>query len=201
MSGKQDSQNIISYLPQHCGWGWEENGRDLRPSQGGTEKKQPCSLVPQKQNLDFLCSLFPKIACCSPEKIPLFPCSTNPLGGPQICFVLSRFILKLALANIVSGVHVPPPPPPLASQTTHLTSIPTCPNQNPHVPTSIPTCPNKHPHMSQPEVCCYQMIKCNSMGHAGVQGTKHGPSSKSPLGNPGEEFFFSPELSVIKMMK
>ena len=46
----------------------------------------PCSprktgLVPQKQNLDFLCSLFPKIACvplfplflglCSPEKIAL----------------------------------------------------------------------------------------------------------------------------------
>ena len=32
------------------------------------KKKRPCSLVPQKQNLDFLCSLFPKIAC-----VPLFP--------------------------------------------------------------------------------------------------------------------------------
>ena len=53
-------------------------------------------LVPQKQNLDFLCSLFPKIASvplfplflglCSPDplkKMPLFPCSPKPLGGPQ----------------------------------------------------------------------------------------------------------------------
>ena len=42
-------------------------------------KKRHCSLVPQKQNFDFLCSLFPKIAC-----VPLFPlflglCSPVPL--------------------------------------------------------------------------------------------------------------------------
>ena len=49
-------------------------------------------LVPQKQNLDFVCSQFPKIACvplfplflgflfpCSPEKkMPLFPCPESP---------------------------------------------------------------------------------------------------------------------------
>ena len=42
-------------------------------------------LVPQKQNLDFLCPLFPKIAVfpCSPEKIALVPLFPKPLGGPQ----------------------------------------------------------------------------------------------------------------------
>ena len=54
----------------------------------------PCSLVPQKQNLDFLCSLFPKIArvslfplflgLCFPvplRKLPLFLCSPKPWAG------------------------------------------------------------------------------------------------------------------------
>ena len=81
----------------------------LRPSQGCVcgggvpvplfpRKRWPCSLVPQKQNLDFLCSLFPKIACaplfplflglCSPvplKQLPLFPCSPKPLGGLHCC--------------------------------------------------------------------------------------------------------------------
>ena len=55
-------------------------------------KTWPCFFVPPKQNLDYLCSLFPNIACvpmfhlflglCSPEKLPLFPCSPKPLGEP-----------------------------------------------------------------------------------------------------------------------
>ena len=57
----------------------------------------PSFLVPQIQNLDFLCSLFPKIAFISMfpsfsapvpasfpwNKCPLFPCSPKPLGGPH----------------------------------------------------------------------------------------------------------------------
>ena len=50
-------------------------------------KKWPGSLVPQKQNLDFLCSLFPLfLGICSPvplKKLPLFPCSPKPMGRPQ----------------------------------------------------------------------------------------------------------------------
>ena len=66
---------------------------------GGTcslfpSKKWHCSLVPPKRNLDFLCSLFPKIACvplfplflglCSPvplKKLPLFSFPQNPWEG------------------------------------------------------------------------------------------------------------------------
>ena len=56
----------------------------VRPSQGGwvpvplfPSKKWPCSLVPPKQNLDFLCSLFPKIACVPLIFRPLLPSSTE----------------------------------------------------------------------------------------------------------------------------
>ena len=55
--------------------------------------KWPLSPVPQNQNLDFLCSLFPKIAfvplfpsfldLCSPENMPSSPFSPKPLGGPR----------------------------------------------------------------------------------------------------------------------
>ena len=67
----------------------------------------PCSprrngLVPQKQNLDFLCSLFPKIACVPLIFMPLFPCSPekkcpcspfppNPWEGLRIVCRLSPF--------------------------------------------------------------------------------------------------------------
>ena len=97
----------------------------------------PCS--PEKKM-----ALFP----CSPKTkswFSMFPCSPKPLGRPQICFALSSFILKLALTNIVSGVHVPPSPSHLPHR--HLTSIPTCPNQNPHMSQPASPHPNQHPHV------------------------------------------------------
>ena len=64
----------------------------------------PFSPVPQKQNIDFLCSLFPKIAFVPHVPsffwtfVPLknmisFPCSPKPLGRPQeeISLCLSSF--------------------------------------------------------------------------------------------------------------
>ena len=64
-------------------------------------KKSAFDLVSQNQNLDFLCSLFPKIAFvplfpsvldfCSliPLKyIALFPCSPKRLGGPLYSYFL-----------------------------------------------------------------------------------------------------------------
>ena len=65
------------------------NGK-LGPPVGGVvpvpSKKN--GLVPQEQNLDFLCSLFPKIACVPLIFRPLFPwkncpCSSKSLGGPR----------------------------------------------------------------------------------------------------------------------
>ena len=59
-----------------------------------SKKKWPCSFVPPKQNLDFLCSLFPKIACvplfplflglCSPDKIALVPRFPKTTGRTTI---------------------------------------------------------------------------------------------------------------------
>ena len=52
--------------------------KELRPSQGaGTCSLRKNGLVPQKQNLDFLCSLFPKIACV--PLFPLFLCLCSPV--------------------------------------------------------------------------------------------------------------------------
>ena len=97
--------NSIVSVPDHClfiyfTWNFNALSRPFRV--GGT-----CSVVPHenmalfpcspKQNLDFLCSLFPKIACvplfplflglCFPvpmkKKMALFPCPPKPLGGPH----------------------------------------------------------------------------------------------------------------------
>ena len=86
----------------------------LRPSQEGVpvplfpSKKWPCSLAPPKQNLDFLYSLFPKIACvplfplflglCSPiplKKLPLCHCFPKRLGGP-LCLGGGGGMMKFA---------------------------------------------------------------------------------------------------------
>ena len=73
--------------PSEVGGGWEGTV-PLVPW-----NKWPFSHVPLKQNLDFLCSLFPKTGSVplfpsfldlwSPENMPSFPCSPKPIGVPH----------------------------------------------------------------------------------------------------------------------
>ena len=82
----------------------------MRPPQGGTCSLAKNGLVPQKQNLDFLCSLFPKTAYVPLIFRPLFPwkkypCSPvpqNPWEGlDNSDLFLSIFIAATAIHSLI----------------------------------------------------------------------------------------------------